>query len=288
MKQNVLNSSRLSEFRRKKQRILKIKIGIILFLFVALIVGLAFISRINKLNINQINISGNKIIETKDIESVVKNDISGHYLWLFPKTNFLIYPKRGIKKDLASRFKRLKDISENIQNARTLEVNVSEYQGKYLWCGVLIPVLNSNLNNDKCYFMDDSGYIFDEAPYFSGEVYFKFYGNGGMNGDIPTGTYFMKDKFTEITTLKDTLEKLGFNPSDFWLDNDNEADFSLSGQPMTGPRIIFKLDADYSKLAENLQAAISTEPLHTDLQTKLASLLYIDLRFGNKVYYKFQ
>jgi hypothetical protein len=55
-----------------------------------------------------------------------------------------------------------------------------------------------------------------------------------------------------------------------------------------GPEIIFKIDSDFQKIAENLQAAITTEPLQTDFKNKYSSLLYIDLRFGNKVYYKFR
>lgn len=287
MKQSALNSPRLLELRRKKHKSIRRKVVAILVVFFIIILGLSFASRINKININQININGNKVVETKEIEDIIKNEISGHYLWLFPKTNFLIYPKRGILNELNSKLKRLKDISININNFRTLEVSVSEYEGKYLWCGVSLPDLASSVNQ-KCYFLDNNGYIFDEAPYFSGEVYFKFYGDGGLNKDDITGTYFLKDKFVKIIEFKNAIQKLNLNSTAFWLDNDNEADFSISGEPMTGPRIIFKLDEDFGKLAENLQAAISTEPLRTELKTKFSSLLYFDLRFGNKVYYKFR
>lgn len=287
MKQSALNSPRLLELRRKKHKSTRRKVVVILVIFFVVILGLSFASRINKININQINISGNKVVETKEIEDIIKNKISDHYLWLFPKTNFLIYPKRGILNELNNKLKRLKDISISINNFRILEISVSEYEGKYLWCGISLPDL-TNSANQKCYFLDDNGYIFDEAPYFSGEVYFKFYGNGGLSNEIPIGTYFLKDKFVKIIEFKDAIQKLNLNSTAFWLDNDSEADFSISGEPMTGPRIIFKLDEDFGKLAENLQAAVSTEPLRTELKTKLSSLLYLDLRFGNKVYYKFK
>ncbi len=53
------------------------------------------------------------------------------------------------------------------------------------------------------------------------------------------------------------------------------------------PEIILKADADFNKVAENLQAALDTEPLLSKFKTQYSSLQYIDLRFGNKVYYKF-
>jgi hypothetical protein len=71
-------------------------------------------------------------------------------------------------------------------------------------------------------------------------------------------------------------------------ENDSEGNFYISKDVAEAPKIIFKIDSDYQKIAENLQAALSTEPLHSDLQKKLALLLYLDLRFGNKVYYKFK
>ena len=284
----VLNSPRLSELRRKKHKSARKKAMFFLVIFLIIILGLSFASQINKININQINISGNKVVETKEIESVVQNKISGHYLWLFPKTNFLIYPKHKIISELNDKFKRLKNISIKVKNFKSLEISISEYEGKYLWCNLIVVKLNKNINDkEKCYFMDNNGYIFDEAPYFSGNVYFKFYGD--LNEENPAGSYFMKNKFAKIIEFKNTIEKMDLKPTSFWLDNNKEeGNFSISSEPAMGPSIIFKIDSDYENLAENLQVAISVEPLRTDLKTKFSSLLYLDLRFGNKVYYKFK
>ena len=288
-KRVVLNSPRLEVLRRKKHKSVRKKTTFLLIIIFLIIFGLSLSSRIGQLNINKITITGNKIIENKDIENVVKNEISGHYFWLFPKTNFLIYPKNKILSELNSKYKRLNNISININNFKTLEINVSEYEGKYLYCGLLIPPLRSNLNNNKCYFTDSDGYIFDEAPYFSGSVFFRLYGDASVNDKNPIGSYFMKNSFVKITEFKNTLEKINLKPTAFWVDdNRQEGNFSLSEETVIGPRIIFKIDSDYQKLAENLQAAISTKPLNTDIKTKLSTLLYLDLRFGNKVYYKFK
>ncbi len=286
-KRVVLNSPRLKELRRKKHKSTRTRlvVFVVLFLFIFSIISL--LSRVSKFNIDNITISGNKITDTNDIETVVKNIISGNYLFIFPKTNFLIYPKQKIITGLNYKFKRLNNISINVNNFRTLEITVSEYGGKYLWCGGLIPT--SENKDNKCYFLDSNGYIFDEAPYFSGNVYFKFYGDSNLNKENPSGSYFLKDKWKDVIEFKNTIEKLDLKVTSFWVDEKKEeGNFAISGEPETSPKIIFKINDDYEKLAENLQAAISIEPLKTDLKTKLSTLLYIDLRFGNKVYYKFQ
>jgi len=250
-------------------------------------VGLSFATRINKLNIDKVIVEGNKVVENKDLEQQIKNDLAGRYLWLFPKTNFLIYPKIKIRNDLTSKFKRVKRVSFNVENFKTLRVSIEEYEGKYLWCGKVIPVLNNNIGQE-CYFMDKAGYIFDAAPYFSGQVYFKFYGGMNSEKENPSGNYFAPEYFGRIITLKDNMEKMNLKPTAFWFESQDEVDISLAGEPSMSPRIIFKVDSDYQKLGENLQAAISTEPLQTELKNKFYLLQYIDLRFGNKVYYRFK
>jgi len=286
-KRSILNSPRIEEQKRRKRKILKIKIIFFFFCFLLLITGLVFLSRWQKLNIENVEVSGNKIIDTEAIQKIVKEDMQGHYIWFFPKTNFLIFPKNRIKKDLENKFKRLYDISINTNNPKTLKITVSEREGKYLWCGDTIPASINDTTNYKCYFTNDNGYIFDEAPYFSGNVYFKLYGPLETKTDSPLGNYFLKDKFAEVVALKEATEQIGLNPTFFWLDENGDGNISLSSLLNTGPKIIFKIDSDYQSIAENLQAAITTDPLQTKLKNETSSLLYIDLRFGNKVYYKF-
>ncbi len=287
-KKRVLSSPRLKELKNKKKRDLRNKILFFIFLFLVFLFGLSFASRIKKININNIQISGNKVIDTKDIEESVKNTISGRYLGLFSKSNFLIYPRKKIEHNLALKFKRLKDISVNINDFQTITISVNEREGEYLWCGNTPP--QNQGDTPDCYFLDDEGYFFDQAPYFSGEVFFKFYGlNNPASGDL-LGTYFLPDYFNKIILLKENIEKMKLKPAFFYLENTDDADIYLSSNnTLTDkPKIIFKINSDYEKMIANLQTVVATDPLASNLKNKYNSLQYIDLRFGNKVYYKFK
>ena len=153
--------------------------------------------------------------------------------------------------------------------------------------------------------MDENGYIFDEAPYFSGEVYFKFYGlpaqagvpdvgipqsGSPASGTSPLGSYYSKQNFQQLLSFKDGLVTFGLKPVALYITNDGEIEFILSGGTAAtlGPEIILNNDSDFQKVAENLETALTTEPLQTEFKNKYSVLQYIDLRFGNKVYYKFQ
>jgi hypothetical protein len=252
---------------------------------VAILVGLTYLSRSEKFNISTVEVFGNKVIDGEQIKAVVENNMSGYYLWLFPKSNFLLYPKTRIERDLQMQFRRLKDISFNVVGRKSLEVKLNEREGKYLWCGVDLP---QDMSTTECYFMDSSGYIFDNAPYFSGDIYFKFFGPVS-DTTTPIGNTFEPSLFGSLTTFKDSLAALGVKPSTIYLSPDGEIDLYMSSNISipNAPKIIFKVDSNLEKIIENLQAALDTEPLKTDFVKKYKTLQYIDLSFGNKVYYKF-
>lgn len=262
------------------------KFLIIFFGLVFLFALGTYFSRLDGLNISQVEISGNKVIDTSAIDSVIREEISGKYLWLFPKTNVLIYPKSKIKTALENNFSRLSNI-EISMDRKMLKISVSEREAKYLWCGASTGVQHPT--EEKCYFLDDEGYIFDEAPYFSGEVYFKFYGSPDGEAESPAGSYFSQKNFKQLILFKDVVAGMGTKPVMISVlpDGDIEMFLARSGANTLGPKIIFKSDADLKNVAENLQAALATDPLMSQFKNKYSTLLYIDLRFGNKVYFKF-
>ena len=284
MKRNVLNSPRLVKLKKHRRRIVFSKIFLFLISLSVIFLSLAYISRSEELNISEIRVVGNKIIDASAVKIAVEKEITGYYLWVFPKTNIFFYPQNKIKNDLTLQFKRLKSITLSVKNYKTLEISLIERTALYTWCGNNIP--DSQVNGEKelkCYFLDDSGYIFDEAPYFSGEVYFKFYGPADI------GTYFSKENFNQLIYFKDALTTMDLKPVSLSiLENERVKIFLSSNKTSKQPYIIFKINSDFRKVAENLEIALDTEPLLSNLKNKYSSLEYIDLRYGNKVYYKFR
>ncbi len=293
-KRNVLNSPRLLELKRSRRNIFLRKI--IFFVVIALIIffGLAYFSHLNSLNIAEVNIIGNKVLGTEILKTEINQQLSGKYLWLFPKTNILIYPQNTLIHDLENKFSRIKKINMSIKNDKVLEVSLVEREAKYLWCGMIpIDTAGQNANDQKCFFMDENGYFFDEAPYFSDEVYFKFYGlpdEAGKVVDNPVGQYYWENYFDQLIVLRDAIVGMGLKPISLYAMDNKDAEIILAkgNGASAEPKIIFSLSSDFQNIAENLKAALGTEPLQTKMKNKYSSLQYIDLRFENKVYDKFQ
>ncbi|MFA6397669.1 MAG: hypothetical protein WDK96_02375 [Candidatus Paceibacterota bacterium] len=163
---------KVSEINKKKRKILKTRFVFAFIIFIFLVVILSLLSRNKNINIDNIEVLGNNIIDKTEILNVVENDLNGRYLFLFPKRNSLIYQKGRIKNDLLEKLKRISEVKIDLKKWRTLQIEIKERPNEYLWCGDESSI-GSNFENN-CYFIDGDGYIFDKAPYFSGDVFLDF------------------------------------------------------------------------------------------------------------------
>ena len=284
-KRDVLSSPRIREIKRKKRKIFFFKLFLLLFFLLVVFTGFVFLSRWQYINVKDVEVTGIQDSDALIVKNAVEEQIFENYLLFFPKTNRFLIPKSKIIAELSDKYKRLKDISIKISN-NFLSVSVSAREGAYLWCGDRF----SPGTDDVCYFLDNTGYIFEEAPYFSGSVYFKFFGTIDNAGNEPLGKYFQSDVFEKLISFQKTLELVGVKAESLEILIGGDMAFYLRSTQIVDlpPKIIFNAGDDFVKLSENLQTALSTEPLLSDFRNKYENLEYIDLRFGNKVYYKFR
>lgn len=250
-------------------------------LFIALLWGLSYFSRHPKVIIQNILVEGNRVIPAEEIKDTVLEKISGNYFFLFSKKNFLIYPKRSLEKDLLDKFHRIEYLSIKRLDRNTLAVSLKEWQGKYLLCE-----MNSD---DDCYFMNSSGFVFDKAPNFSGSVYFRIYSSNLFKetDDLIGQTFMPMEEFAELLDFKEKIGKF-FQIKALEIGENGDYKFLLEidGNNLN-PYIAFKKSGDFDKIFDNLALAIGAEPLSLELKDKIDSLEYLDLRYDNKVLYKF-
>lgn len=268
---------------KKRVRILVL----FLVLFFSLVVSVSYFSFHKKITLSNIVVSGNNIIDTDDIEKVVKDNLSGRYVYLFSRANFLFYPKNKIYKDLNSSFPRIEELSISRKGFNSLEINIKERSGTYLYCGKEVPLISSNIG-DNCFFVNKDGFIFDKAPYFSGNVYFKYYVSLGGDGSPLGKQLFTEEKFKEITNFIDDLFALSFKPAYMIVDEKGFYTIYLEHKPLsTSPKILLKNTNDLKTVFDNISSSMKKKEFSDEINQKYDRLEYIDLRFKNKVLYKF-
>ncbi len=286
---DIPTSPRIALIKRNR-RAMRLRL-IILFsvLFISIIGGLSYFSANTRINLIKIEVTGNSIIDGDKLEQSVKDKLSGRYLRLFSRSNFLIYPHDGIYKSLQKEFPRIENLLVTREGFNKLKINITERAGSYLYCGTAIPENKEDVG-DNCYFVNNDGYIFDKAPYFSGDIYFKYYMK--IDGDIanPLGSQMISvDHFHELVRFMDGITTLGLKPSYIVIDEKGICSLYLkSTGENPNPKIMFKNDNNLTTILNNFSIAMSKQEFANEINTKYDTLLYIDLRFKNKVLYKFQ
>ena len=194
---DIPTSPRVIEIRhnRRIKRLRFLAFGIVLL--IAIIFALSFFSGSKGMMINKIEITGTHIIDQNDVKEEIYQNIFGRYVYLFDKSNGFIYPHDQIYDNLILKFPRIKKLSVYRDDLKTLHIDITEKIGSYLYCGIDIPI-NKNELGENCYFINNDGLIFDKAPYFSGNVYFKYYVELENGRKEPLGAQLFNSEYLNI------------------------------------------------------------------------------------------
>lgn len=284
---DILTSPRMEDIKRKRKAY-RVRLSVLILILVISIIGaLGYFSSNSKITINDIGVTGPKIINSKEVESTTRQILSGKYLHLFAKNNSLIYPKSKIYNELLIDYPRIDKLSVYKDGWNTLKIDITERAGSYLYCGSQIPELESEIG-ENCYFINNDGYIFDKAPYFSGNVYFKYYAPLPAGTDLTSTQMIEPSHFHLLVRFIDGIIGLGFKPTHLVITGENVFLYLDHSIIDTEPQIIFKDGDNLDEVLNNLSLSMAKPEFASDIHSKYTSLLYIDLRFKNKVLYKFQ
>lgn len=243
-----------------------IRLYIVLFFLLVIIFGLAILSGHEKITVKNIVVSGNAAVSADDVLAIANKDMQGRYWYLFARNNSLIFPRVQIKKDLLDKIKTIRDLDISWDNWQQISVNIIERKPHSVWCNA----------NQNCYFADKDGYIYSQAPLFSGTMFIKDYGNIATSTD-PIGQSFLpKEVYKQVFDLIDLLLVKNIKVISITFDG---VDYRFALEK--GPEIIFNAKNGFDKCFDNLFSAIETKNL--DLEKDWLAIKYVDLRFDNKV-----
>ncbi|MDP3958266.1 MAG: hypothetical protein Q8Q36_02265 [bacterium] len=268
---------------RRKRRVARLKqVFFTLVLFSGVLAFFLFLFREPSLRVNAVELSGAEAVPAEEILGVVNESLAGAYFRLVPKESVFFYPKGAIEEELAARFPRLARVELSLENFRALRVEVIERAPAYLWCGSAREIVTS-----ECFSLDETGYVFDRPAVFSGSSLARFYGALAGEGDGAVGKRFLpENEFAELRRFLVAAEALGLAPSSLVKKGGQAGDYEISLKE--GGTLLFTLDGGAEKPASNLESALDTDPLKKNMAAKRSALDYIDLRFGNKVFFKFR
>jgi hypothetical protein len=250
------------------------KLIILLTALAIVLVGSVFIIRLPSWQVKDVEVAGAQVADPGDVKEFIQNELKGNKLFFLPRTSIVLVPERSLEKKLKEQFPRFQTVSVSRKSFSALTVTVSEYQGIYLWC----------VDDNTCYFMDEKGIAFAPAPYFSGSAYPKIF--VGEAHEVPFQA--LSAAQLEMTQLLLTrLPAISIIPTEFHYLSDHklEVHFNHDGHQAM---LIFDPTTDTLQALQALFTGLRTNPLATKFRDSGEVLEYIDLRFSNRVVYKFQ
>ena len=261
------------EYLRKKRRKRLVRYGAVFLIFVLLIALASYIAHRPSVRISQVELSGGILVTQDDLAPKALSFVQGSYVWLFPKNNVLWYPHKALEKYLRETFQRIDTIDIHLKDFHTLAIDITERKPVAMWC--------DDADEEQCYFMDQNSTIFSPAPIFSGDAYFKYYGLLASTSPIGREYIASSTVFSDIFNFIAETKTLGLRPQ--YLVAKDEGQFSLvvSG----GGEIYFDVKEPLSVALQNLEALLRTSAFATTTDGDLP-IQYIDLRYGNKLFYK--
>lgn len=271
MKQRVvLGESRLRA-RRRKQRLFvfggSFACLVLIFLLVWWFCNASFLA------ITHVEVSGTNAVPATAVEQAVRTDMTGSYAWLFAKSNVFLYPKKTIEANLLAQYPTFKSVGVRAKDFHTLAVVAVERVPFALWCGAA-PIATST-----CMLLDAGGVAYAEAPQYSGDVYKKYF--GALSTTTQPRQFLTESTFHSLSALALALEKKNAPDSAEQVTVDEHSDVRVhfSG----GYELLFAGGDDSGDVFSRFSLTLTAAPFTTH---PLSDFEYIDLRFGDKVYYK--
>ena len=257
-----------SRLRLRKRRRL-VRIGLLLLaLLVLLFGGLVGIAHLSALRVSTVSVAGAQTLSSSTIEAFVRERLAGAYGYVFPKDNIFLYPKRPITAALMAAYPSLASADVHASDFHSIAVNVVERAPRALWC-----------EENHCFFMDENGVVYGEAPTFSEPVYTVY--RGVLTGNTLPKQFLSPAEFQGLSALVDAIaQKLpGERIDRVAVDANKDVRISFA----SGFELLFALGDQGGDVFERLTLALTAEPL---TKHKLSEFEYLDLRFGDKLYYK--
>ena len=275
-----IRTLRSKKLRKKKKKVLQWKLGVFCLLILAIIFGCIYVLRLNYLQIQEVYVEGEYTSLSTRVSEDVGSVLEGKYLWLIPKTNIFLYPKSNIEDALSLNYPEIEkySIELDIFHTKTLKITVKERQEIGVWCRYVSE-------KEECYFIDNSGYVFEKSPNYSDGVLMKY--SGRIQGEplgaqyVPRETFQKIISFVNAVNAKSDAYMLRITGLNF------EKDSNLTFRLQNGGSLFVDLNTGLTQTFENVSILLSQDSFLYEIEDG-SFIDYVDARLPGKVFYKVQ
>ena len=257
-----------------RKAIAALAVAAIFLVFAVLGGALWYISNLAYLRIGEVRVEGTALISPDGIREAVRDELGGSYWRLIPRDFIPLVSREALEQALRERFPQIAEVSVDVRLPNRLAVNIRE---RRLW-GAYCTRQDPALPPASCFYVDAEGTAYEPLSGFEGSllpiVYSPLAAKAGERAvSTETISFFGK--------AADALGGIDMKPLVLSLSTSTPGDsrLLLAGR--------WEIWVSLGRPVEEWLDVLNTV-LEKDIGARRRELQYIDLRFGNKVFYKYR
>lgn len=271
--------------RRRRKPVARTPLKVKFFIALAIIIATGlfwFIFYHNFFAIENFEIEGNKIIQENIINDILNRQLEKTYLFFFNQSNIFSFSKRQTRREILKRY-YVENLTISKKLLHTIKIKFNEINPAAIW-----------LEDDIYYYIDENLNIISKAEILDlNNVDFIILTNEKKEPSIVEDGLIKKiiinSKNSErgksylnfALNLTKKLQSINFHYSRTF--SINEPETTLNIGVVDGPVIYFNIENDLESQFRFLDTLLKEK---IKGEENLKKLQYIDLRFGEKIYYK--
>ena len=247
--------------------------GVFYFLFVS-----------HKFEIKNVIISGLETVSEDEVRGAVDNVLGEKKFRFFESRNYFLFSTHKLQTSLLASFPKIGEVEIQKSQQSILDIFVQERDAIGVWCGM-----------HGCFYFDKTGVIFEPAPKSFGSLMITIEDeryltstetvpadiNGDSPGEISLGSAVLT--IEQVVFAGEAQGLVGrnfpFSVRTFRISEEGEYEILTS----EGWRVLLDKNAGVEYQLSNLKYVLDEE-----IETRRHELEYVDLRLGNRVYYKYR
>ncbi len=258
--------------QKRRHKVRARRFTIIVVMSVLCFVGVAVYAFSDRFHIVDISLDGVERTPREDIDLYLAEWLDQKKWGILPMRSYWMLSRGDLSAGLALAFPTIERVDVITEFPRALRVAIKEYSGWGILC---------RTNEEGCFWIDRAGIAFEPAPTgFSGAIVPKI--TDERDRAVQLKGRHLSDAMMRLITFFN--EKAPTDPRiqsvEFTIARTDE---TIRIKTRAGWEILTLETADPASIWKNLDTALVGE-----IKDNISRLEYIDLRFGNRLFYKFR
>lgn len=271
-----------------KRKRLSLRITMTLLLFITLVGGLGIIFRLSYWQVKDIQITGLDTLGAEELRRAIFEFLKGDYALFIPRRVIFFLDSEGLSRRLLKESPKLAEVKVVTHLPDKLHIIVAERKLFGIFCNDLREE-ESHENQDvtrqdggkspsRCAYIDRKGVAYEDAPVSTGTLIRKI--RSDRPDFIVQSQLLDESHIRKMESLASEL-KQGVGEDVVGFELFSKIPQEIRMVTSSGFKIWWKLDGDFLQALRILKTVLDEE-----VKGQRPRLEYVDLRFGNKVFYK--